>query len=73
MNFDATSANGAPLNCIVCDREIPGGNWFARIKLGGSDGRVALCRPQCAEIFEDNRETYDHKAGFVASITRNRN
>ena len=48
-NFDATRSNDAPLHCYYCGRAIAGGNWFARVKLG--DGRVALCRPVCVELF----------------------
>lgn len=48
-NFDATRSNDAPLHCYYCGRAIADGNWFARVKLG--DGRVALCRPVCVELF----------------------
>ena len=61
-NFDAMNPSGGPLNCIVCEREISGGNWFARIKLG--DIRVALCRPWCVEKFLDDRTVYARKLGF---------
>jgi hypothetical protein len=57
-NYDAAGGS-LPLNCIVCDRVIPDGNWFARIKLGQS--RVAMCRPRCVEVFLDDRETYARK------------
>ena len=50
-NFDATRSNDAPLHCYYCGRAIAGGNWFARVKLGG--GRVAFCRPGCVELFLD--------------------
>jgi hypothetical protein len=53
-HFDASGNNGAPLNCIVCEREIRDGNWFARIKVG--EHRVALCRPRCVEAFLDDPE-----------------
>lgn len=62
-NYDATRTDGAPLNCIQCDREIPAGNWFARLKLG--EGRVAACRPACVENFLDNRQFCGEKAGLV--------
>ena len=44
-----TCSNEAPLHCYYCDRAIVDGNWFARVKLG--EGRVALCRPVCVELF----------------------
>jgi hypothetical protein len=49
--FDASQVNGSPLCCIVCGREIPGGNWFARIRSGSN--RVACCGPRCVEKYAD--------------------
>ena len=63
-NYDATRTDGAPLNCIQCDREIPGGNWFARMKLG--EGRVAACCPGCVEKFLENRPACAAKIGVVS-------
>lgn len=53
-NFDATRSDLVPLYCYYCGRLIVDGNWFARIKLG--DGRVALCRPGCVELFLEHPE-----------------
>jgi hypothetical protein len=58
-NYDAAGGSSLPLHCIVCDRVISDGNWFARIKLG--QGRVAMCRPRCVEDFLDNREACTRK------------
>lgn len=60
-NFDAARLEGAPLNCYYCGREIPGGIWWARLKVG--DQRVALCRPECVESFLADRQ-YSVGAGF---------
>lgn len=53
-NFDAGRTDGAPLNCYFCGREIPGGIWWARLKV--EDQRVALCRPECVESFLTDRK-----------------
>jgi hypothetical protein len=50
-NFDATR-EGASLNCYACGKEIPGGAWFARVRLGNQ--RIAFCRPRCVETFLDH-------------------
>lgn len=55
-NFDASEETSTPLHCLVCEREIPDGNWFARIKLGNR--RVAFCRPWCIETYLDGPERY---------------
>jgi hypothetical protein len=65
-NFDAGSPGGGPLFCVVCEREILGGNWFARIKSG--NGRVALCCPRCAEKFTGDCDTYAHKLNSCGSV-----
>jgi len=52
-NFDATK-EGAFLNCFQCGKDIPDGEWFARIRMG--DRRVAFCRPRCVEAFLDHPE-----------------
>ena len=53
-NFDAARGDGAPLYCYCCEREIPGGNWFARFP---AEGRlIAFCRPRCLEVFLERRE-----------------
>lgn len=54
MNFDATESDGAPVNCYYCGRVIMDGNWFARVKFG--NGWVALCRPNCVELFLERPE-----------------
>src|ERR1700743_2441763 len=53
-NFDAAREGAPLLNCFECEREIPGGAWFARIRLGNQ--RVAFCRPRCVEAFLDHPE-----------------
>ena len=67
-NFDANSRDGAPLCCVVCEREIPGGNWFARVKLG--NGRVALCRPRCTELFAEDPERFVARAGSLPFLEK---
>lgn len=57
-NFDAARADGAALTCFYCEREIPGGVWFARIKLGSD--LIAFCCPRCVELF---LEANDHRTG----------
>ena len=60
-NFYADSLGKT--SCIVCEREIPDGNWFARVRFG--DGRVAFCRPFCMEKFLENQGTYAAKLGLT--------
>ena len=55
-NFDANQDTGGPLHCVACEREIPDGTWFARIKVG--DHRVALCGPRCVERLLDDPDRY---------------
>jgi hypothetical protein len=55
-NFDASGNDGAPVNCLVCERLIPEDTWFARFKV--ADCPVLFCKPRCVEIFLDNRERY---------------
>ncbi len=66
-NFDATRIDGGCLNCYCCGREIPDGNWFARIRHGG--GRVVFCRPWCVEVFLDASKVRD--ADRVADVGTN--
>ena len=68
-NFNANAPDGAPLCCIVCEKEIPGGNWFARVKLG--NGRVALCRPRCVELFAEHPERFAGRASAQPSLEKN--
>ena len=65
-NYDATKTDGTPLYCICCDREIPGGNWFARLLIG--EIRVAVCRPLCMEKFLENRDACANKIGAAPAI-----
>ena len=62
-HFNATERNGAWLNCLACEREIPENAWFARIKLG--ERRVVFCRPRCVELFLDDPERF---AGRIAPV-----
>ena len=55
-NFEANEETPTPLCCLMCEREIPDRNWFARIKLGNR--RVAFCRPWCMEVYLDSPEKY---------------
>ena len=65
--YDATSSDGSTVRCIVCDKPIRDGNWFARIRINGS--RVLLCRPWCAERFAVAREGYAWKIGSKPAPT----
>ena len=56
MNFDATNMDTESVQCIVCEKEITGGKWTARIKHG--ERMVALCCPLCLETFEANPDIY---------------
>ena len=56
MNFDATNMDGESAQCVVCEKEITGEKWTARIKYG--EWMVALCCPLCLETFEANPDTY---------------
>ena len=56
MNFDATNMDAEFVQCVVCEKEITGGKWSARIKNGNR--MVALCCPLCLETFEANPDIY---------------
>ncbi|HEU6449475.1 MAG TPA: hypothetical protein VFV23_13665 [Verrucomicrobiae bacterium] len=48
--------------CVVCEKEIPDGNWFSRFPFG--DGRIMTCSPPCMEKFLDSRGVYAAKLGL---------
>lgn len=50
MNFDARNIDCDFVQCAVCEKDITGGKWFARIR--HESHMVALCCPLCAETFE---------------------
>lgn len=56
MNFDASNPDAESVQCAVCEKEIMGGKWFARIAHGS--WVVALCCPLCTEVFESNPKPY---------------
>lgn len=56
MNFDASNMDCEFVQCAVCEKEIRGGKWSARIRHGGR--MVALCCPLCTEAFEANPQPY---------------
>lgn len=56
MNFDARNMDCESVQCAVCEKEIMGGRWAARIKHG--EMMVALCCPLCLEAFEMNPGAY---------------
>jgi hypothetical protein len=55
-NFDASNLDCASVQCAVCEKEITGGKWFARIK--HREWMVALCCPLCTEAFERSPHAY---------------
>ena len=55
-NYDASRLDCAYVQCAVCEKEITGGKWFARIK--HAQWMVALCCPLCTEAFERNPRGY---------------
>ena len=56
MNFDASDIDTAFVQCVVCEKAITGGKWFARIKC--SERVFALCCPLCTEVFERSPRPY---------------
>ncbi len=54
--FDASNGDCEYVQCAVCEKEIKGGKWFARIKHG--EWMVALCCPLCTEAFEAKPRAY---------------
>jgi len=66
-NFDATR-EGVALNCFQCGKDIPAGEWFARIRLGNQ--RVAFCRPRCVEAFLDHPEEATPDSSSRIGISR---
>jgi hypothetical protein len=73
--FEAGGEAGEFLDCLVCERRIPDGRWFARFQLGGH--HVAFCRPRCVERFLEDRERYgrlmDASPGFTGDSQKMRN
>ena len=56
MNFDASDIDTAFVQCVVCEKAITGGKWFARIT---HEQRIfALCCPLCTEVFERSPRPY---------------
>jgi len=56
MNFNASDMDCESVQCAVCEKEIPGGKWTARLKQG--DHMVAVCCPLCLDTFEANPKAY---------------
>lgn len=54
--FDASNPDCEYVQCVVCEKIITGGKWFARIKHG--EWMVALCCPLCTEAFESKPLAY---------------
>jgi hypothetical protein len=54
--FDASNGDCEYVQCAVCEKDIKGGKWFARIKHG--ELMVALCCPLCTEAFETKPRSY---------------
>ena len=54
--FDASNMDCEYVQCAVCEKNITGGKWFARIKHG--EWMVALCCPLCTEAFEAKPRAY---------------
>lgn len=50
--FDASNPACDLVRCAVCEKDIRGGSWFARMKNGGR--MVALCSPLCSALFESD-------------------
>jgi len=55
-NFDASNEMVEAVNCAVCEKEIRGANWFARISK--EEHMVALCCPLCEEVFVKKPKPY---------------
>jgi hypothetical protein len=69
QNFYADNKDGKTPCCVVCERLIPDGAWFARLPLG--DHWVAVCRPYCLEVFLDAKPECTAKIGMLPSLTAN--
>jgi hypothetical protein len=55
-NYNASDIDCDYVQCAVCEKDIKGGKWFARIKHG--EWMVALCCPLCTEAFEATPQAY---------------
>ena len=64
QNFYADNKDGKTCGCVVCERTIPDGAWFARFPLG--DHWVAVCRPYCLEKFLDAKSDYTANIGIFS-------
>lgn len=62
--FDASNPDCEYVQCAVCEKEIKGGKWFARIKHG--EWMVALCCPLCTEAFEAKPHAYVRRIESLA-------
>lgn len=62
--FDASNMDCEYVQCAVCEKNITGGKWFARIKHG--EWMVALCCPLCTEAFESKPHAYIRRIESLA-------
>jgi hypothetical protein len=65
--YDASNPDASKVRCAVCDNEIRGGHWFARIR--HEELVVALCCPLCTETFEGNPHAYTRRIKTIAGNT----
>jgi hypothetical protein len=56
MQFDASNPDVDFVQCVVCEKAITGGRWYARLVV--SDFTVALCCLLCVEVFMKNNNAY---------------
>lgn len=54
--YDASNPDCGCVQCAVCDNEIRGGRWYARIR--HEKRMLALCCPLCTEVFQGKPHAY---------------
>jgi hypothetical protein len=63
---DAGDFNAAQSQCFVCEKPMPGDQWFAQVKQG--DWTIRLCCPRCARAFYSQRLPGLRRIGFLAAL-----
>lgn len=54
--YDANNMDCNYVQCAVCDNDIRGGRWYARVR--HEELMLALCCPLCMEVFQTKPDAY---------------
>lgn len=64
--LDVGGLNAESLQCFVCERAVPGGDCFARVKHG--DQTFVLCSKPCADAFYAQRLPFLRRIQALAAL-----